>query len=126
MALSSILAGMLAFLSEPGNHDPMPEDSIFVTRPTLADPNMMSTVAVCKILLKGDFLFQVFNACTQFAFVTWKKNGVDYPEINFRYFVTIGAKEIFDCYVHDFNYLSSTISSILPYNIERNAVLSMA
>lgn len=31
-----------------------------------------------------------------------KKNGIDYPEINFYYFVAIGAKEILDCYIHDY------------------------
>lgn len=45
---------------------------------------------------------ETFNACTQCVFITRKKNGVDYPEINFYYFVAIGAKEILDCYIHDY------------------------
>ena len=43
------------FSSEAGNHNPMFEDFIFVTRPPLAYPEMVRAATVCEIVVERGF-----------------------------------------------------------------------
>lgn len=118
--------GQCVGMSESGYHHPTLENLGLVTRSALFYPEMMCAVPECEIVVERGFHLQPLHACTEFVFAAGEKYRVHYAEIDFRRFVAITAKGVFDYYVHDDYRFSSTMSSILPCSIERNAVLSVA
>ena len=100
------------------------EDFAFIARPPLADPEVVRPVTVDEILVEQRLVLQVFHARPKIVFMRGEENRVHNPKIKLYRFVAIRAKTVFYRYLH--NYCTSTITSILPYSIERKAVLSMA
>ena len=114
----------LFWQSEPGYQNPVFEDFAFIACPPLAYPEVVCSVAVDKILVERRLVLQVFHAHPKIVFVRGEEDRVHNPKIKLCRFVAIRAKTVFYRYFH--NYGTSTITSILPYSIERKAVLSMA
>ena len=119
-----MLDSLLTWQSEPGDHNPVFEDFVFIALQPLADPEVVPPVTVDEILVERRLVLQVFHARPKIVFMRGEEDRVHNPKIKLCRFVAIRAKAVFYRYFH--NYGTSTITSILPYNIERKAVLSMA